>query len=342
MSRMDAIANEYRKTKEGNSGKYDYVDVRALERAGISQYKMKDTNFIRIISPKFSKYPADQLPYYGKEVFYHSNTGPDGRTYVCLRRMLNERCPICEYADQIRAVNENDVRLKELWPSRRYLYFIYDVQNEETERLGLHWFDSPVTVKNNITTLSRDRSTGQLLDVSDRENGRDIIFERLGKGMTGTSYEGFELKNNAPPPKEWYDGAPDDFDTFILYPTYEQLAAAIGVDAAETVPQKAINAPQTDSQEETGTVQDPPVRQRGVAEAVPTPQPEPQAEGRPVQDPPVRSRSDVQEVPTRQRGVPSEAPAPSQDSAPEPVADGKAAVLNRIEQLRNMAKGGNS
>jgi len=337
---MDAIANEHRKTKEGNSGKYDYVDVRALERAGIVQYKMKDTNFIRIISPKFSKYPADKLPFYGKEIFYHSDIGPDGRTYVCLKRMLGERCPVCEYADQIRAVNANDERLKALWPSRRYLFFVYDVKDAETEKLGLHWFDSPVSVKDNVISLSRDRRTGQLVDVSDPLDGRDITFERVGKGMT-TKYEGFELNNNAAPPKEWYDGAPDDFEEFILYPTYDQLAAAIGMGMAEETPQAEPPAMQA----ETGTVQDPPVRTRSRNEnqvqPQPQPQPQPQIQTSPVSPDAVGATSTAAEStapPVRERGVPPV--TPTANETPDPAAGGRQAVMNRIEQLRNMANQG--
>jgi len=312
---MDAIANEHRKTKEGNSGKYDYVDVRALERAGIPPYKMQDTNFIRIISPKFSKYPADKLPFYGKEIFIHTGIGPDGRTFVCPKRMLNQRCPICEYADTIRAQNANDDRLKELWPSRRYFFFIYNVQDAETEKLGLHWFDSPVSVKDNVISLSKDRRTGDFIDVSDPLTGKDIEFERVGKGMT-TKYEGFKLMDNSPPPQEWYNNAPDDFEEFIMYPTYEQLVTAMGFADPSSNPQ--MENPQE------SVVQDPPTRTRGGAEQpAPVQQPVPVAQT--VQDPPTRARGTA-------------------DPQPQAAASGTAvssqeAVRNRINQLRGMANG---
>jgi hypothetical protein len=201
-----------------------------LERLGIPEFQAKGgDNYIRIITPKFSKYPEDDLPFYWKEVFIHSNVGADGRTFVCSRKMWDEPCAVCDYSETIRVRDPESELLKALWPGRRYMFFVYNVKDESTEKLGLHWYDAPVSVKDGIVAISRDKRKGTFIDVSTFEEGADIEFEKSGKGLK-TSYSGFVLnKDNGAAPKEWYENVPDDFDEFILHPDYNKVAVECGL-----------------------------------------------------------------------------------------------------------------
>lgn len=274
MGREKAIASETRKTEKGSGGLFDYVNRSALERLGILEFLMPQPGdyFIRIISPKFSKYSPDDLPFYGREIFKHNEIGADGRTFICRKKMWNEPCPICELADRLRAVNPDDERAKALRWQRRYLFFVYDVRNVEAEAKGLHWFDCPVTIKDDTVSNSRDKRTGKSIDVSERTEGKDIEFTRTGTGKN-TRYTGTKLVDNEVPPENWYTNAPDDFEEFLLHPTYEEVAQEVSGLVQNAPAQQSVT---------TNVVQDPPIaatrtRSEVVAASVPEASAPPQA-----------------------------------------------------------------
>jgi len=218
--RRAAIESELNKSNQRGALKYFYVDVNKLERLGITQYRpVNGDNFIRIIPPK------DPTQFYGKEVFIHTNIGVDGATFLCPLRMYGKPCPICEYRQKIKSEDPDSELLAELAPRARYLFFVYDVRSEEKIEEGLHWFDAPVVVKDNIVSLSKDRRTGEIIDVSDLEDGRDIEFVKVGSGLK-TKYEGFKLVPTDPIPKEWAEGVPD-FDEVLLVHDYDKLKLAL-------------------------------------------------------------------------------------------------------------------
>jgi len=322
---MAAIENEHRKTQEGMWGKFDFVNTRALERLGINQMKLESgDNFIRIISPKFSRYSPENLPFYGREVFVHSNIGSDRRTYICARRTKDSNgqpfgaCPVCEYADQIRAQNPDDKRLSELYASCRYLFFVYNVKDASTEAKGLHWLDAPKSVKDNIVSISRDRRTGTFIDVSDPKTGADIEFTRVGTKLS-TKYEGFKLSNKGTPPDEWYQNVPDEFDEFLLWPDYNAVHAEVFGGAAPV--------PTTDNSQQQPAPGAAPTRQR-VSEMSPVVDPVPTTEPQQVV-PQLQPQSQPGPAPQPQ-SQPGPAPQPqSQQAVPQPQQPAPGAAPTR-------------
>lgn len=225
VDRSDSLVNEASHADNRNVSKYAYVDEMALERMGITQYKTESgSNFIRIISPKFDGYK--KVPYFGKEIHTHTKVGADERTFLCLKKMYDEPCPVCELYEEIKNKDAKDVRLKALRTSTRYLFFVVDVTDATTESKGLRWFDSPVGVNDNIIELSRDRRKGGVIDVSDPDNGRDIEFTKTGSGLK-TTYKAFRLVENDPIPDEWLEDVPNDFDEVLKKPEYADVAAEV-------------------------------------------------------------------------------------------------------------------
>jgi len=219
-NRKSAIEQEISKSNRMGSSKYSYVNQTKLERMGITQWKPSaGDNFIRIIPPK------DPLKFYGREVFIHTNIGADGATFVCPLKMNNEPCPICEYRQKIRSKDPDSELVVELTPRSRYLFFIYDVKSEKAIEEGLRWFDSPIIIKDNIVSLSKDRRTGEIVDVSDLEDGRDVEFVKVGNGLK-TRYEGFKLVKADPVPESWVENVPD-FDDVVIVCDYETLKSEL-------------------------------------------------------------------------------------------------------------------
>ena len=219
--RAKAIGNEQEKTAQGGQGRFNYVDTKKLERLGITLYKIRQgDNFIRIISP------PDLTKFYGREIFIHTKIGADGITVLCLDKMYGEPCPVCEYRKELQSKGVDSAVLSALSYSRRYLFFVYDVKDESSEEEGLRWFDSPCVVKDNIVTLSKDKRTGNSIDVSDPEKGRDVEFSRTGTGIKHTKYRGFKLDDNNPIPDDWCKDVPE-FDDILLKPNYDKVQEVV-------------------------------------------------------------------------------------------------------------------
>jgi hypothetical protein len=192
---------------------------------GITQYKTESgANFVRIISPKFDTY--DKLPYFGKKIYMHTKIGADESTFLCLRKMFGEPCPVCELMEQIKEQDSDDARLKDLAPKLRYLFLVVDVTDKTTESKGLRWYDAPVSFNDNVAELSQDRRGGGIIDPSDPDKGKDIEFVRFGTGLS-TKYKGFRFHDNDPIPDAWLEDAPEDFEEILKKPTYDEVSTAV-------------------------------------------------------------------------------------------------------------------
>jgi len=153
-------------------------------------YRSKQgTNFLAIIPPE------DMEQYFGLPVFIHRNIGVNQSSFLCPQMMKKERCPICEERSKLRKLEGADpdlIKAMNCFPPR-YLFYVMDMTNQETIDKGVMLFDAPQTINDNILALSTDKRSGDVIDISDLDDGRNLIFERKGQGI-GTTYTGFELE----------------------------------------------------------------------------------------------------------------------------------------------------
>lgn len=215
--RLNAIKQEREETKQRGVSRFVYVNTAVAERLGLQQYKVADgDNFVSILPPK------KEDEFYGKKVFIHSNIGADNRVFLCPNKMKKKPCPICEEIARIRVKNPDDECLAVLRPRLRYLFFVVDVTSKETIKKGVMFWDAPTTVKDEIVSLSQDRRSGKLVDVSDPDDGRDILFTKSGKGLK-TRYSAFELEEREPIPDEWIKQV-CDFEKILNWIDYETMS----------------------------------------------------------------------------------------------------------------------
>lgn len=241
MDRDDAMEKEYGKSSGGNY--FTYVDTAKLERLGITQYKpQKGDNLIRIV------FPPKREGFFGKEIFKHGNVGVNRKTFLCKKRMAEEPCKICGYADDLRKDDPQDKRAAALFASRRYLFFVVDVSSETEMAKGVRWFDCPIKLFNEIRSRTKNKRRGgdsegsthqKYVDVSDPKEGRDIAFEQTKEGKK-YDYVGVELVPSEPCPEEWYVDIPK-FDEILKVSTNEEILEAL---SGETEPE---NEPQNNS-----------------------------------------------------------------------------------------------
>ena len=320
----DLINGQARRTS------FYYVNTQVAERNGISRHKSNvGDNFIRIMPPMDPKGP------WAMKISVHQHIGPDDATFICLKEMFGKPCAVCELIEAMKSSNADEKAIKVLFPRKRYLMFIYDVQSEATVAKGLLWYDAPGQLVDNIAGLSRDKRTRKIIDVCDPVEGRDIEFVRKGLGLN-TEYGSFNLTQTDPVPPEWYKNVPNFLDV-LLIPTYEQVLAELngGVVQEQTPAQAPVQAPvQAPAQ---AAVQQPvPVQEQAPTQAaVQQPVPIQSADGCPA-GPPIPSTPVQEQVPDQAsrtfRGRPVTQDTPQSSGAP--VSANVEEIRKKLEEIQ--------
>jgi len=233
MSRMDAIEKEQKDKESGNYGieRKWYIDQDALDKHGIEQYRAKvGSNFLSIVPP------SDPDAYFGLRIFVHYNIGPNNDAFLCPRMMLGEACVICERQDQLKAAEADEDVIKALscFPPR-YLFLAVDETSEETAEKGPQLYDAPQTVNNEILGLSKNRKTGETIDISDPDKGKMLIFDRTGTKAHNTRYSAFELEKREPLADNWLKVP--SIEDLLYFATEAEMLKSLGASVRKADPE---------------------------------------------------------------------------------------------------------
>jgi len=201
-------------------------------------------------------------------LWVHWRVGPEGHSFLCLRKMYGKPCPVCEEFNRLRARNEPWEVLKEFSiPTKpnRWFFYIVDVSDpSKIEETGPQVFLCPVTVKDEIYGRMLEKSrTGEILGVkflpTDPAEARIFKFHRSGTDR-GTTYT--ECEYCDPTTAE---GKPEDISHLaeglppleeILYmPTYEEVKEALSLDSS-VAGSKEAETKSSDEVEEVGENED--------------------------------------------------------------------------------------
>lgn len=151
--------------------------------------KMGD-NTVRILPPTW-----EDPDHYSLSVWEHRYVGPDQSHYLCLRRMRNETCPICEAERESRDRGDQD-GAKKLKAMQRWACYVLHRQAEDDRKIFI--WDMNGYQDEEIVSLTRDRKTNALLPVTDIDNGYDLSYRRTGQGDR-TRYGGFQFDRDPSP-----------------------------------------------------------------------------------------------------------------------------------------------
>jgi hypothetical protein len=111
----------------------------------------------------------------------HWNIPPNDRMYNCLK-VINKECPLCNLANEFR--NAGKKNLASRLYATKSIYYNIVVRGEEEK--GVQIMRSGVQLYESILSYLYDEDYG---DITDIENGRDMIIERVGTGKEDTRYD---------------------------------------------------------------------------------------------------------------------------------------------------------
>lgn len=225
------------------------------QRKNLPMWKIPvNTSRIRILPP-WSE--AGDIAFECKS---HWRIPPNDRMYNCLR-VINKECPLCELATEFRNAGKKQLASR-LYPTKS-IYYNVIVRGEEEK--GVQIMRSGVLLYESILSYLYDEEYG---DITDIDNGRDMIIERVGTGKEDTRYDLKPAANTSPLHTDkatvdsWIDGmfnldtdVADFKDTLELKSVVDniyggQLRETTVVNETETL----IEAPKTEVVEDTTVV----------------------------------------------------------------------------------------
>ncbi len=163
------------------------------------------------------------------DVYRHANIGPNADSFICLSRMFNKPCPVCE--DQREKRRSGEYSDKDLWalsPSRRTLYniWVHDTEKEQAKgtilwEVAQKYFDKYINTKSEKIK----NKTGEPIIYADPIIGKAISFERQGTKLE-TEYidHAFQDRDYEIPDEILQQAV--SLDQIIKIPTYEEVYQA--------------------------------------------------------------------------------------------------------------------
>lgn len=269
----DAIRDEMNLLESSSYGvvRKSILKKDVLNKLGFEFYKSKEQyNYLRFVPP------VESVPkFFGMKLFVHYNVGPNGDAYLCPKMMQKEYCPMCEKREALQAQEQEaplDLLQKYGW-TLRYLFWVVDVTNEDSETKGTQVYVAPKSMVKDMLSLCVDERTKQVMDVSDPETGQMFVFKRTGKTRNNTSYGGFKFKEDKSLLPEWCKVP--KFEDILNFATAKDIQESMYVvsdnaDASENNPRSRSRDHSRNTDE---TAQDAPMR-----DSEPEPEPEPTKE----------------------------------------------------------------
>lgn len=127
-------------------------------------------NPIRVLPPTWE--PHD---HYGFQVFEHTWIGPDNGSYLCLWKMKNKKCPICE-AQKEAEKNEAEDEVRALAPKERYICWVINRSDEADSMPAL--YDMSWTNDRDLAAHTHDKKRGKILLIDHPDEGYDVTVKK--------------------------------------------------------------------------------------------------------------------------------------------------------------------
>lgn len=150
---------------------------------------------VKLFKPKVGDNTVRILPatwedsqHYGIDVFVHQGIGADRTTYLCLEKMKNKPCPICEARKRASAEGDQEFADQLRVSSRVFMYVV----DRDKEREGAMVWNMGARQDADILKLCTDKRSGEVLQIDNPDEGYDLQFTREGEGLK-TRYSAFSF-----------------------------------------------------------------------------------------------------------------------------------------------------
>jgi hypothetical protein len=131
-------------------------------------------NKVRILPPTW-----ESPEHWSYEIYIHYGIGADNLSYLCLARMKDKDCPVCEERRKAQADGDQDYA-STIAARTRYLVWVIDRENESE---GPLLWSQPSIMDQELSDRAYDVSTGEVLEIDNPEEGYDVTFTREGTGI---------------------------------------------------------------------------------------------------------------------------------------------------------------
>ena len=178
-------------------------------------------NVVRILWPK-----GESESFYA-EGFVHFGVGDEGKNMVTCPKTFKEhnRCPICEYVDQLRkSKDKNDKALADRMARRKRVYINIINRDDEGEKDEPKVLPIGVTILKSLLDTMCDPDYG---DITEYADGRDVTITRKGQGLK-TEYSVLPKPVTTPASKtlseDDLENKMADLNALFKEQSYEELA----------------------------------------------------------------------------------------------------------------------
>ena len=151
--------------------------------AEVQMYRPKDGGHIVDIIPyeagEFDPIVEEGDPTYTLEIWVHPQVGVDKQVVLCMERMFNEQCDICDHRQALRDKGADEEIWKKLWPKGRHLYNVVSYDKGEEEKGVQIWDVSYHYSEKHIIPLSKRPTRGgkeRTVNFADPVDGKSIAF----------------------------------------------------------------------------------------------------------------------------------------------------------------------
>jgi hypothetical protein len=322
-------ADSVKKRAEQDSGAFD-----SIFKSGIDTWRAKvGDNLIRFVPPTW-----EDPEHYGYDVWVHSYVGADNGSYLCPKKMLNKRCPICEAQKEAADAGETE-EAKALKATKKVAAWIIDRDDDNpTPQIYLmSW-----TMDRDISALCHNKRSGKVLMIDHPESGYDLTLKRAGAGLK-TRYFGQSIDRDPSPMMD----SQKETNKIMEYVTDNPIPDVLAYKDTEYL-ESVVNG--TNTKKDADEDEDKPAKRRRPAESKDDDDGKPAKRRRaePEEDeeekPARRRRSEPEEEeeeeekPAKRRRAPAPAEDPDDDEVEEKPAKRRRAEPEEEEEEERPAK----
>jgi len=213
-----------------------------MARRNTNYYTWKENrNVLRFLPPWEGA--DDFTRIFGK----HWNLGPEGKTMVyCPKICFDKPCPICDNIDAMWKRKPDDATkewLKKVSSAPRFFANVIDMNDISA---GVQVAEMPKSVLLELYSIMVDKDAG-IGDITNLETGREIIIDKIGKGLS-TRYTVRAKLTPTPVPLPITVAELPNLDLLVRNETYENLKLVWeGKEPLPALESKALPAPEDDS-----------------------------------------------------------------------------------------------